>query len=87
MIYQIIYPPFVKTPECILLLHYIGCRHNGDVLQFLWLVLKLICLQKKSSMDIAIIGNHLEEYAMDISRISPDLLWVSIISKSLRHDY
>ena len=47
MIYQIIYPPFVKTPECILLLHYIGCRHNGDVLQFLWLVLKLICLQKK----------------------------------------
>ena len=42
---------------------------------------------KKSSMDIAIVGNHLEEYAMDISRISPDMLWVPIISKSLRHDY
>ena len=83
MIYQIIYPPFVKTPEGILLLHYVGCRHYGDVLQFMW----LNCLRKRSSMDIAIVGNHLEEYAMDISRISPDLLWVPIISKSLRHDY
>ena len=83
MIYQIIYPPFVKTPEGILLLHYVGCRHYGDVLQFMW----LNCLRKRSSMDIAIVGNHLEEYAMDISRISPDLLWVPVISKSLRHDY
>ena len=87
IIYQIIYPPFVKTPEGILLLHYVGCRHYGDVLQFTWLVMKSICLRKKSSMDIASVGNHLEENAMDISRISPDMLWVPIISKSLRHDY
>ena len=37
MIYQIIYPPFAKTPEGILLFHYIGRRRYGDILQYNWL--------------------------------------------------